>query len=418
MSDDEVVRYVIVGGGLAAARAVEGIREHDREGAITVVSAEDHVPYERPPLSKDVLQGKAEADVAYPHPEGWYSAEWVTLRLGQPATAISVDQHTVTLGDGSELPWDRLLLATGSVVRRLDVPGGDLPGVHYLRTMDESLALLEQLRAGGDVVIVGAGWIGLEVAAAARHHGCTVTIVEPQAAPLLGVVGERIGGWFADFHRANGVDVRLNTGVAGFTGDDHVTGVTTKDGETIPATTVVVGVGIQPETTLAGTAGVQLDNGVVTDAALRTSVPGIWAAGDVANWESTLLGRHLRVEHWANANDSGLAAGRSMAGVDITYDPVPFFFSDQYDAGLEYAGYVPKDAGADLVVRGDLASNEFMAFWVVPAGDGVTVLAGMHVNVWDTIDAVQALIREGRVVSRDRLADASIPLEEVGAGPS
>jgi 3-phenylpropionate/trans-cinnamate dioxygenase ferredoxin reductase subunit len=413
MSDDDVVQYVIIGGGLTAARAVEGIREHDREGAITVVSAEAHVPYERPPLSKDVLQGKAEADVAFTHPEGWYGAEWVTLRLGQPATAISVDRHTVTLADGSELPWDRLLLATGSVVRRLVVPGGELPGVHYLRTMDESLALLEQLRAGGDVVIVGAGWIGLEVAAAARHHGCTVTIVEPQAAPLLGVVGERIGGWFADFHRANGVDVRLNTGVAGFTGDDHVTGVTTKDGETIAATTVVVGVGIQPETTLAESAGVQLDNGVLTDAALRTSVPGIWAAGDVANWESTLLGRHVRVEHWANANDSGLAAGRSMAGVDVTYDPVPFFFSDQYDAGLEYAGYVPRDTDSELVVRGDTAGNEFMAFWVVPEGDGVRMLAGMHVNVWDTIDAVQALIRERTVVSREKLADPSVPLEDL-----
>ncbi len=413
MSDDDVVQYVIIGGGLTAARAVEGIREHDREGAITVVSAEAHVPYERPPLSKDVLQGKAEADVAFPHPEGWYRAEWVTLRLGMPATAISVDQHTVTLADGSALPWDRLLLATGSVVRRLDVPGGDLPGVHYLRTMDESLALLEQLRAGGDVVIVGAGWIGLEVAAAARHHGCTVTIIEPQAAPLVGVVGERIGGWFAGFHRANGVDVRLNTGVAGFTGDDHVTGVTTKDGDTIAATTVVVGVGIQPETTLAQTAGVQLDNGVVTDAALRSSIPGIWAAGDVANWESTLLGRHVRVEHWANANDSGLAAGRSMAGVDVTYDPVPFFFSDQYDAGLEYAGYVPRDTDSELVVRGDTAGNEFMAFWVVPEGEGVRVLAGMHVNMWDTIDAVQTLIRERTVVSREKLADPSVPLEEL-----
>jgi 3-phenylpropionate/trans-cinnamate dioxygenase ferredoxin reductase subunit len=212
--------------------------------------------------------------------------------------------------------------------------------------------------------------------------------------------------------------VRLNTGVAGFTGDDHVTGVTTKDGETIPATVVVVGVGIRPETALAETAGVRIDNGVVTDAALRTSVPGIWAAGDVANWESTLLGRHVRVEHWANANDGGLAAGRSMAGVDLTYDPVPFFYSDQYDAGLEYAGYVPRDADAELIVRGDLAANEFMAFWVVPEGDGVRVLAGMHVNVWDTIDAVQSLIREGTVVSRERLADASIALDEVAAGPS
>lgn len=413
MSDDEVVRYVIIGGGLTAARAVEGIREHDREGGLTVVSAEDHLPYERPPLSKDVLQGKAEADVAYPHPEGWYGEQGVTLRLGQPATTISVDERTVTLADGTAIPWDRLLLATGSVVRRLDVPGGDLPGVTYLRTMDDSLALLGRLRGGGDVVVVGAGWIGLEVAAAARQHGCTVTIVEPTTAPLLAVMGERIGGWFADFHTAHGVEFRLGTGVTGFSGTDHVTAVNTDAGDTIPAQTVVVGVGIRPNTDLAQTAGVAIDNGVVTDAALRSSVPGIWAAGDVANWESRLLGRHLRVEHWANANDGGLAAGRSMAGVDVAYDPVPFFFSDQYDAGLEYAGNVPRDAGAELIVRGDPATNEFMAFWVLPDGDGVTVLAGMHVNVWDTIDAVQALIREGTVVSREGLADPSVPLGEL-----
>ena len=413
MSDDDVVQYMIIGGGLTAARAVEGIREHDREGAITVVSAEDHVPYERPPLSKDVLQGKAAADVAYPHPEGWYRAQGVTLRLGEPATAISVDERTVTLADGTALPWDRLLLATGSVVRRLDVPGGDLPGVRYLRTMDDSLALLERLRDGGDVVVVGAGWIGLEVAAAARQHGCHVTIIEPAAAPLLGVMGERIGTWFADFHAAHGVELRLGTGVTGFAGTERVTGVVTDAGDTIPAQTVVVGVGIRPSTELAEAAGLDVDNGVVTDAALRTSVQGIWAAGDVANWESRLLGRHIRVEHWANANDGGLAAGRSMAGVEVTHDPVPFFFSDQYDAGLEYAGYVPRDTDSELVVRGDMAGNEFMAFWVVPAGDGVKVLAGMHVNVWDTIDAVQALIREGTPVSRERLADPSVPLEDL-----
>ena len=418
MSDDDVVQYVIIGGGLTAARAVEGIREHDREGAITVVSAEAHVPYERPPLSKDVLQGKAGADVAFTHPEGWYREQGVTLRLGQPATSISTGERTVTLADGSVLPWDRLLLATGSVVRRLHVPGGDLPGVTYLRTMDDSLALLDRLRGGGDVVIVGAGWIGLEVAAAARHHGCTVTIIEPTKAPLLAVMGERIGTWFADFHAAHGVNLLLGTGVKGFAGTEHVTGVHTDGGQTIAAQTVVVGVGIRPSTELAETAGVAIDNGVVTDAALRTSVPGIWAAGDVANWESTLLGRNVRVEHWANANDSGLAAGRSMAGVDVTYDPVPFFFSDQYDAGLEYTGYVPRDTDCELVVRGDTAGNEFMAFWVVPEGDGVVVLAGMHVNVWDTIVAVQALIRERTVVSREELADATVPLEEVAAGPS
>ncbi len=411
MSDE--TRYLIIGGGLAAARAVEGIREHDREGAITLVSAEDHLPYERPPLSKDVLLGKAEVDTAYPHPAGWYREQGVTLHLGRPAASVSAGQRTVALADGTELVWDRLLLATGSVVRRLDVPGADLPGVHYLRTMDESLALLDQLRSGGDVVVVGAGWIGLEVAAAARQHGCRVTVVEPAAAPLLGVMGERIGGWFADFHTAQGVEFRLGTGVVGFTGTTAVTGVTTDAGDVIRAQAVVVGVGIRPNTELAETAGAAIDNGVLTDGALRTSVPGIWAAGDVANWDSRLLGRHVRVDHWANANDSGLAAGRSMAGVDVTYDPVPFFFSDQYDAGLEYAGYVPRDVESELVVRGDPASGTFMAFWVVEADGGVRVLAGMHVNTWDTMDAVQELVRQRTVVARGRLADPGVPLDSL-----
>jgi 3-phenylpropionate/trans-cinnamate dioxygenase ferredoxin reductase subunit len=298
-------------------------------------------------------------------------------------------------------------------VRRLDVPGAQLPGVHYLRSLDDSLALLEQLRTGGDVVVVGAGWIGLEVAAAARAHGCRVTIVEPQSSPLRAVLGDRVGGWFARWHAAHGVDVRLGTGVDGFAGEDRVTGVRTASGETLAASTVVVGVGIRPRTELAEAAGARVDNGVVTDAALRTSLDGVWAAGDVASWESRLFGTHLRVEHWANALDGGLAAGRSMAGAEVAYDPVPFFFSDQYEAGLEYAGYVPRDAGAELVVRGEEEKPEFMAFWVVPEGDGVRLLAGMHVNVWDTMDAVQQLIRSRAVVSRERLADAAVPLADL-----
>jgi 3-phenylpropionate/trans-cinnamate dioxygenase ferredoxin reductase subunit len=413
MSNEERRRYLIVGGGLAAAKAVEGIREQDRTGEIVVVTEEEHLPYERPPLSKDVLLGKAGVETAFPHPPHWYNEQGVELLLGDPVVTLDVGARTATLRGGSVVPWTRALLVTGSAVRALDVPGADLPGIHYLRTLDDSLALLDRLRGGGDVVVVGGGWIGLEVAAAAREHGCAVTLIEPQAAPLQGVLGERIGHWFANWHAKHGVQLRLGTGVAAFTGGERVTGVVTDAGDTVPAGIVVVGVGIRPRTELAEAAGAEIDNGILTDPALRTSLDGVWAAGDVANWESRLFGRHLRVEHWANALDSGLAAGRSMAGADITYDPVPFFFSDQYDAGLEYAGYVPRDTDSELVVRGDTAGNEFMAFWVVPESDGVRVLAGMHVNVWDTIDAVQALIRERTVVSREKLADPSVPLEEL-----
>ncbi len=406
-------RYLIVGGGLAAARAVEGIRQIDPEGPITVVTAEQHLPYERPPLSKGVLLGSDEVAVAYPHDADWYTSQNTTVITGDAVTAIDPLVHTVTLASEQQLGWDRLLLATGSSVRRLTVPGADLAGVHYLRTMDDSLALLDAIRAGGNLVVVGAGWIGLEVAAAARQHGCRVTIIDPQPAPLLAVMGERVGGWFADLHRSHGVEFRLGSGVERFEGTDAVRAVVTDGGEVLPADAVVVGVGIRPNIELAEAAGAQVDNGVLTDEHLRTSLADVWAAGDVANWRSTLLDTHLRVEHWANANDSGFDAGRAMAGAQVSYDPVPFFFSDQYDAGLEYAGYVGRGTQAEVVLRGDPADGAFLAFWVVPQDGGVRVLAGMHVNTWDTIDAISGLIRSRTTVERSRLADAEVPLDDL-----
>jgi len=409
----EHATYVIVGGGLAAAKAVEGIRESDEKGGIVLVTEEDRLPYERPPLSKGVLKGEDDPASAYPHDEAWYAEQGVDLRLGTPATSLDTDARTVTLRDGTVLGYDKLLLATGSSARPLTVPGADLDGVLYLREMQESEALKEQLTKGARIVIVGAGWIGLEVASAAAEAGASVTVVEPQPTPLNAVMGDTIGGWFADLHRSHGVEFRFGEGVDRLEGDGRVEAVVTRSGDRIPADAVVVGVGITPNTGLAEGAGIEVDNGIVTDAALRTSADGVWAAGDVANWHSTTLERNVRVEHWANANDGGLAAGRSMAIGEQTYDPVPFFFSDQYDVGLEYAGHVPRDSGAEVLLRGKPDTNEFMAFWVVPEGEGVRVLAGMHVNVWDTIDAVQKLVRERTVVDRDRLADPDVPLEDL-----
>jgi 3-phenylpropionate/trans-cinnamate dioxygenase ferredoxin reductase subunit len=352
-------------------------------------------------------------ETAFTHDRDWYSDQHVELRLGTPATSLDAEQHALTLADGESLSYDKLLIATGSSARALDVPGADLDGVLYLREMQESEALKARFTDGARIVIVGAGWIGLEVAAAARDAGCTVTVIEPQAAPLLGVMGEQVGSWFADLHRGHGVVFRFGEGVERLEGETSVTGVVTKSGDTVPADAVVVGVGITPNTGLAEGAGIATANGITTDERLRTSADGVWAAGDVASWRSTTLDTHVRVEHWANANDGGLAAGRSMAGQDVTYDPIPFFFSDQYDIGLEYAGYVPRGTDAEVVLRGDPKSNEFMAFWVVPEGDGVRVLAGMHVNVWDTIDDVQRLVRDRTVVDRDRLADPTIPLADL-----
>lgn len=405
--------YVIVGGGLAAAKAIEGIRESDTTGSIVLVTEEDRLPYERPPLSKGALKGDDELESAYTHDRDWYAEHDVELRLGTPATSLDAEGHALTLSDGTDLSYERLLLATGSSARALDVPGADLDGVLYLREMQESEALKARLTDGARVVVVGAGWIGLEVAAAAREAGCPVTVVEPQAAPLLGVMGEQVGAWFAELHRSHGVEFRFGEGVERIEGEDAVTGVVTTSGDTLPADVVVVGVGITPNTGLAEGAGIRTDNGIVTDSSLRTAADGVWAAGDVASWRSVTLGTNVRVEHWANANDGGLAAGRSMAGQDVTYDPVPFFFSDQYDVGLEYAGHVPRGTDAEVVLRGEPSGNEFMAFWVVPEGDGVRVLAGMHVNVWDTIDDVQRLVRDRTVVERNRLADPDVALSEL-----
>jgi 3-phenylpropionate/trans-cinnamate dioxygenase ferredoxin reductase subunit len=324
-----MTKYLIIGGGTATARAVEGIREVDYDGSIMVVTAEPHLPYDRPPLSKGVLLGSDDPTAALPHEEEWYRKHQVDLRLGDPVASIDPDAHTATMVSGEQLAWERLLLATGSSVRRLDVPGADLPGVFSLRTLDDSLALLDRLKEGKRVAIVGAGWIGLEVAAAARSHGCSVVVVEPQSVPLLGVMGERIGTWFADLHRSHGVDFRFGAGVASIDGTDAATGLTLTDGTRLRAGTVVVGVGIRPNTMLAEAAGLTVDNGIVTDEALRASRPDIWAAGDVANWQHRVLGRQVRVEHWANAYDGGLAAGRSMAGAKVVYDPQPFFYSDR-----------------------------------------------------------------------------------------
>ncbi len=411
MSTDPIV---VIGGGLAASRAIEAIRESDQDTPIVLVAKENRLPYERPPLSKGVLIGKDPEESAFTHPKEWYDEHHVELRLGTPADALDPEARTVTLSDGSEIRYGAALLATGSVIRKLDVAGADLADVFYLRTMGDSAAIRARLVAGSDVVIVGAGWIGLEVAAAAREHGAEVTIIEPQPAPLYGVVGEQIGTWFADLHRSHGVELLLGDGVASLEGEDgKVTAVVTTSGRRLPADTVVVGVGIRPNTRLAEQAGLDVDNGVVVDEALRTSADGVWAAGDVANWYNPTLDTRVRVEHWANALDGGYAAGQSIAGTEVHYGPVPFFFSDQYDIGLEYAGYVPRDVETEVVLRGDPASNEFMAFWTVPEGEGVRVLAGMHVNVWDTMDDVQRLVRDKTVVDRARLADPAVPLGDL-----
>ena len=422
MSNSDQV-FVIVGGGLAAARAAQGMRDEGFDGRIVIVAAEDHQPYIRPPLSKEYLQGAAERDTVFVHPNGWYSEHTVDVLRGRTASALSPADHTVSLADGEVLRYDRLLLATGAAPRRYPGPGGDLAGVFHLRTLDDSERLRDALAAGTSrVVIVGAGWIGLEVASAARHYGNPVTVLGRERVTLNAILGDQVGAVFGDLHRANGVDLRMSTAVSDLVGEDgRVTGVLLDTGEVVPADVVVVGIGAIPNTGLAADAGLEIDNGIVTDAAFRTSAADVYAVGDVARVFHPVLGHPIRIEHWANAENAGVAAGRSMAGTATSYDEIPYFYTDQFDLGMEYSGYADLVTDAEVVIRGDLAARRFVAFWVADS----RVVAGMNVNVWDVNEAVQELIRSRVAVDVSRLADESIDLasfsasaDQVSVGPA
>jgi NADPH-dependent 2,4-dienoyl-CoA reductase/sulfur reductase-like enzyme len=402
--------YVIVGASLAGAKAAETLREEGFDGPVVLIGTEDERPYERPPLSKGYLLGKDARESIFVHPEGWYAEHDVDLRLGTTAASIDRQAHRVELAGGGQVPYDRLLITTGSSPRRLNVPGGDLGGVLYLRTVGDSERLGAALRGGGRVVIAGAGWIGLETAAAAREHGCEVTVVEPEDGALRRALGPELGEVFAGLHRSHGVAFRFGEGLSELTGSGGaVTGAVTSAGEELPADAVIVAIGIVPNTAIAADAGLAVDNGILAEEALRTSDPDIFAAGDVVNAFNPLLGRRIRVEHWANALHGGPAAARSMMGKDISYDRLPYFFSDQYDLGMEAAGLPEPGTYDDVVYRGDKESGEFIAFWL---SDRV-VVAGMNVNIWDVNDDIQALIRSGTEVDPARLADPDIPLADL-----
>src|SRR5215469_7042451 len=409
MSNDQGM--VIVGASLAGARAAETLREEGYGGPLRLVGAEDEIPYERPPLSKDYLMGKHGRDKIYVRPREWYREHEVDLRLGTTVTAIDAAARQVVLGRGDRLGYDKLLLATGSSPRRLPVPGADLDGVHYLRTVADSDRIRAAIEAASRVAVIGAGWIGLETTAAARTAGADVTVLEAAELPLLRVLGSEVAEVFARLHAEHSVDLRFSVQVAEITGaNGKADGVRLADGTRVDADVVLVGIGITPNTELATAAGLTVDNGIITDARLRTSDPDIFAAGDVANALHPLLGKHIRVEHWANARHQPVAAARAMLGQDVSYDRVPYFYTDQYDLGMEYAGYVEPGEYAEVVFRGDVPAREFIAFWL--AGDG-RVLAGMNVNVWDVSESIAALVRLGAKVSAGALADPSVPLESL-----
>ncbi len=412
MTSDQT--FVIVGASLAGAKAAETLREEGFDGRVVLIGAEHDRPYERPPLSKDYLRGEVGREKVYVHEESFYADQRIELLLGRTAVSVDTSAEEVALDDGERLRYDRLLLTIGAEPRRLEIPGAELDGVLYLRTVESSDALRERLDRGGTVVVIGSGWIGSEVAASAKQKGLDVTIIDPVSVPLERVLGPEVGAIYGEIHRDHGVRLLMGTGVEAFEGDGKVERVRTSDGQVLDCDFVVVGVGVQPRTDLGAQAGLIVGDGILVDERLQTSAPGVFAAGDVAGAQHPFYGERLRVEHWANALNQGPAAARSMLGGTAAYDTLPYFFSDQYDVGMEYSGFAR--TWDRVVFRGDPASREFIAFWLL----GDRVLAGMNVNVWDVNEAVQQLIRERVAVDDRRLADPDVPLEELapveGAG--
>jgi 3-phenylpropionate/trans-cinnamate dioxygenase ferredoxin reductase subunit len=398
--------FVIVGASLAGAKAAETLREEGFDGRVVLIGEEPERPYERPPLSKDYLRGEADGK-PYVHDESFYDEHDIELRTSTTVERIDPAARRVALAGGETLGFDRLLLTTGARPRRPSFPGAQLDGVLVLRTVADSEAIRARIDTGGRLVTIGAGWIGAEVAASARQRGCDVTILEMAQLPLERVLGPELGAIYRDIHTDHGAQFIGGAEVAEIEGDGKVDAVRLADGGRIPADFVVVGVGVEPRTELAEAAGIAIGNGILADEHLQTSAPGIYAAGDVANPQHPFYATRIRVEHWANALNQGPAAARNMLGLAEPYDRVPYFFSDQYDVGMEYAGYATD--WDEVVFRGDPATREFTAFWLKEE----RVVAGMNVNVWDVNEHIQALVRTRRPIDRRRLRDPDVPLENL-----
>lgn len=403
MTSDQT--FLIVGASLAGAKAAETLRAEGFDGRLLLIGAEDERPYERPPLSKEYLRGEAGREKIDVHAEGFYAEHGIELRLGRRVVSLDSSSSEVALDDGERLHYDRLLLATGARPRRLTIPGSELGGVLYLRSIEDSDALRERLDRGGKVVVVGAGWIGAEVAASARQRGLEVTVLDPAPVPFERVLGAEVGAVYRDIHADHGTRLLPGTGVEAFEGGTAVERVRLSDGRVLECDFVAVGIGVEPQTELAVQAGLAVDGGILVDQHLRTSAPAVFAAGDVANAYHPFYGERIRVEHWANALNQGPAAACNMLGRSDAYDRLPYFFSDQYDVGMEYSGLAR--AWDRVVFRGDPANREFIAFWLVED----RVVAGMNLNVWDVADHIQRLIRDRVAVDDRRLADSDIPLE-------
>ena len=397
-------RFIIVGASLAGAKAAETLREDGFEGEIVLIGEEPVRPYERPPLSKDHLQGKTEPEKVFVHEESFYSDHDIELRLSSPVTSLDVGSKEIVLATGEHLGYDGALLTTGSVPRRIEVPGADLDGVHYLRTLADSDRLRTAITSASRVVVIGAGWIGCEVAASARQLGAEVAMVEVGGLPLERVLGPELGRFYRDIHADHGVELYFGVGVESFLGRATVEAVRLADGTSVAGDVVVVGVGVTPRVELAESGGLKLDNGIVTDQYLTTSVSDVFAAGDVATAWHPIFERHIRVEHWSSALNQGPVAAKNMLGTPTPYERIPYFFSDQYDVGMEYTGFASD--WNEVVFRGDPASREFIAFWLK---DG-RLVAGMNVNIWDVSETIAAIVAAKQPVDRAALIDPAADL--------
>jgi 3-phenylpropionate/trans-cinnamate dioxygenase ferredoxin reductase subunit len=398
--------FAIVGAGLAGAKAAETLRTEGFDGRVVLIGDEPERPYERPPLSKEYLRGEAETR-PYVHDQAFYAENAIELWHSSRATGLDTGLQELLLEGDRRLGYDRLLLATGALPRRLDVPGTELNGIHYLRTLTDSERIAERIEAGQRLVVIGAGWIGAEIAASARDKGCEVTMLEMAALPLERVLGPEVGRVYRDLHRDHGVEFLPETTVERFEGENSVQRVITRDGASIETEYVVVGIGVAPRIGLLEASGLRIDNGVVVDEHLQTSVPNVFAAGDVANARHPFYGHHLRVEHWDTALHHGPVAARNMLGKAEAYDRIPYFFSDQYETGMEYSGHATD--WDEVVFRGDVAAREFIAFWLKDE----RMVAGMNMNVWDVSDPIRELIRSRRALDAAELVDPEIPLSQL-----
>jgi 3-phenylpropionate/trans-cinnamate dioxygenase ferredoxin reductase subunit len=402
------MRHVIVGGGLAAVRAAEAMRESGFDGEVVLVGAERELPYHRPPLSKEYLAGTGKRDDLFIQLSSFYSDNRIALELGSRAVALDVPGRAITLANGRHINFDKLLIATGTEPVRLQVPGVELPGVFYLRTLEDSDALGAALRDAKSVVVVGAGLIGLEVAAVARTAGKQVTVIESAPTPLRRIFGPSLGQAIAELHREKGVDVRLSSEVVALRGSGRVEEVILKDGSTLPADVVVIGIGVRAQLDWLKGSGVEVDDGVLVDEFCQTSVPGIYAAGDIASTWSPSLRTRVRVEQYGHAQSQGAAAGKVMAGERTPFEPLPSAGSEQFGIRLQVTGRVHE--GLEMAVRGDVSARSFTAFFL----DGQSrVRAAISVGRPKDMLAARKLIAAGAILAASQLVDESLQLSSL-----